>query len=96
MYIFATDGAHRNKGHFCHASSDILHNIYRFISVNDSVEEGGVNIDANVVFGVYSLVTHIHNFGLKLHFANILSARVVVMQSWLKSFLELTKLLNQT
>jgi len=75
------------------AGDDVLDNVGGFVGVDHSVEEGGIDVDADVVLGVDHLVFHIDYPGLHVDHPDVLGEGVVVVESCVKDVLILTELL---
>ena len=65
-----------------YAFNNILNDVSSFVGIDDPIEERGVDIDADVVFGVDDLVAHVDDFGFELDCFYLLCQWVVVVQSW--------------
>ena len=58
---------------------DIFDDVGGFVGIDDSVKEGGIDIDADVVFGIDDLVAHIDDSGFHIDHSDVLSDRIVVV-----------------
>jgi hypothetical protein len=95
MYVLSADGPHGYEGHFSETASEIPDAVGGLECVDDSVEDGSVDVNADVVLGVYDLMRHVDDLGLELDRPDVLSAGVVVVQAWLEGALELAESLDE-
>lgn len=75
---------------------DILNDIGGPIRIDYSVKQCCINVHTDVVSGVYYLIPHVNYLGFELDSSNVLSKRIVVVESRFEGVFEFAKLFNET
>ena len=67
-----------------YAFNYVFDDIGGFVGIDNSVKKGSVDVNADVVFGVNDLVSHIDDSSFHVHHPDVLGERVIVVQSWVE------------
>ena len=67
-----------------YAFNYVFDDIGGFVGIDNSVKKGSVDVNADVVFGVNDLVSHIDDSSFHVNHPDVLSERVIVVQSWVE------------